>query len=179
MQCSNCSETMTETTCPACQRSLPSNARGTIDEATGLMLAGWGRRVGQAFADGLVLVIPCWFVYSLFFELDGGVIAVAMTLVAAGAYLVRFWTSNGGQTVGNRVAVTRVRDAATGQRITFVQGFKRWAFVALYCAFTLVARPAGGIIFYVMLAADCLYPLLSARNQTLHDKFAGTIVVIA
>ncbi|MGA7834548.1 MAG: RDD family protein [Acidimicrobiales bacterium] len=179
MDCSNCGTTMTKTTCPGCERSLPSNAHGRIDAVTGLMLAGWGRRAGQAFADGLVLVIPCWFVYSLFVELDGPTIGVAMMLVAAGAYLVRLWTASGGQTVGNRVAVTRVRSAATGHTITFAQAFRRWAFVAVYCALTLAPAPFGGIIFYVMLLADCLYPLLDSRNQTLHDKFAGTIVVVA
>ncbi len=170
---------MTEMTCSACKRSLPANAHGKIDPVTGLMLAGWGRRAGQVFADVLVLVIPFWFVYSLFYELDGTVIGVAMALVAAGAYLVRLWTSKGGQTVGNRVAATRVRDAATGQRITFVKGFKRWAFVAVYCAITLAPAPAGNIVFIVALVTDCLYPLFDARKLTLHDKFAGTIVVVA
>jgi uncharacterized RDD family membrane protein YckC len=31
----------------------------------------------------------------------------------------------------------------------------------------------------LVLLADCLYPLYDQRNQTLHDKFAGTIVVVA
>jgi uncharacterized RDD family membrane protein YckC len=29
------------------------------------------------------------------------------------------------------------------------------------------------------MAADDLYPLFNARNQTLHDRFANTIVVMA
>jgi uncharacterized RDD family membrane protein YckC len=143
------------------------------------MLAGWGRRAGQAFADGLVFVIPGYFIFSLFYELDGTSIAVAMTLVGIGAYFVPLWTSTRGQSLGNRVAVTRVRDAATGQRISFAQAFKRWAFVAVYAAFRFGPSPYVPILFYLVLLADCLYPVYDKRNQTLHDKFAGTIVVIA
>jgi len=170
---------MTETTCPSCRRSLPSNAKGGIDEITRLMLAGWGRRAGQVFADWLIFVIPGYFIFSLFNELDGVTMGVAMTLVGIGAYFVPLWTSVGGQSLGNRVAVTRVRDAVTGQRITFVQGFKRWAFVAVYAAFRFGPSPYVPILFYLMLLADCLYPLYDKRNRTLHDVFAGTIVVVA
>ncbi|HEY1762113.1 MAG TPA: RDD family protein [Acidimicrobiales bacterium] len=170
---------MRETTCPTCRRNLPENAKGPIDGVTGLMLAGWGRRAGQAFADGLVFVIPGYFIFSLFYELDGTSIAVAMTLVGIGAYFVPLWTSTRGQSLGNRVAVTRVRDAATGQRISFAQAFKRWAFVAVYAAFRFGPSPYVPILFYLVLLADCLYPVYDKRNQTLHDKFAGTIVVIA
>src|SRR5580692_714458 len=116
MQCSNCGDTLTERICPTCKRQLPDNARGIIDPITGQMLAGWGRRVGQVVADWLVLVIPGYFIFSLFYELDGTGIAVAMTLVGIGAYFVPLWTSVRGQSLGNRVAVTRVRDAATRQR---------------------------------------------------------------
>lgn len=170
---------MTETTCPRCKRNLPTNAKGKIDDVTGLMLAGWGRRAGQVFTDSLIMLIPGYFVFSLFYELDGIAIAVAMTLVAIGAYYVPLWTSIKGQSLGNRVAITRVRDAATGQRISFLQAFKRWAFVSIYAALRFGPSPWVPILFYVILLADCLYPLVDPRKQTLHDKFAGTIVVVA
>jgi uncharacterized RDD family membrane protein YckC len=170
---------MTKTACPECKRNLPENAKGTIDATTGLMLAGWGRRAGQAFSDLLIFVIPGYFIFSLFYELDGTTIGVAMTLVGIGAYFVPMWTGARGQSIGNRVAVTRVRDAVTGQQISFLQAFKRWAFVSVYVAFRFGPSPYVPILFYVLLLADCLYPLYDKRNQTLHDKFAGTIVVIA
>ena len=179
MQCSNCGDTLTEKICPTCKRQLPDNARGIIDPITGLMLAGWGRRAGQVVADWLVLVIPGYFIFSLFYELDGLAIGVAMTLVGIGAYFVPLWTSTRGQSLGNRVTVTRVRDAASGQRINFIQAFKRWAFVAVYVAFRFGPSPYVPILFYLAVLIDCLYPLYDKRNQTLHDKFAGTIVVIA
>jgi uncharacterized RDD family membrane protein YckC len=170
---------MNDNACPACGRNLPANARGTVDRATGLMLAGWGRRVGGTFADSVVMFLPALLVYSIFAELDGYTIGSLVTIVAAGAYLVPMWTSKGGQSVGNRVAITRVRDAATGQRLAGLQAFKRWVFVALYLAIGLISGVIPAIIFLAIGLADVLYPLWDPRNQTLHDKFANTLVVVA
>jgi uncharacterized RDD family membrane protein YckC len=179
MLCSNCYATMNDNACPACGRNLPANARGSIDTVTGLMLAGWGRRAGGTFADGIVMFLPALLVYSIFAELDGYTIGSLCTIVAAGAYLVPMWTSPGGQSVGNRVAITRVRDAATGKRLAGLQAFKRWVFVAIYLAIGLIPGVIPAIVFVVILLADILYPLYDPRNQTLHDKFAGTLVVVA
>jgi uncharacterized RDD family membrane protein YckC len=179
MLCSNCYATMTDHACPSCGRNLPVNARGTVDSVTGLMLAGWGRRAGGTFADGIVMFLPALLVYSIFAELDGYTIGSLCTFVAAGAYLVPSWTSKGGQSVGNRVAITRVRDAATGHRLAGLQAFKRWLFVALYLAIGLIPGVIPAIVFLVIVLADVLYPLYDPRNQTLHDKFANTLVVVA
>jgi uncharacterized RDD family membrane protein YckC len=46
-------------------------------------------------------------------------------------------------------------------------------------AFRFGPSPYVPILFYLAVLIDCLYPLYDKRNQTLHDKFAGTIVVIA
>jgi uncharacterized RDD family membrane protein YckC len=170
---------MNDHACPSCGRNLPANARGTIDHATGLMLAGWGRRAGGTFADGIVMFLPALVVYSIFAELDGFTVGSLCTIVAAGAYLVPTWTSKGGQSVGNRVAITRVRDAATGHRLAGLQGFKRWVFVALYLAIGLIPGLIPALVFLVIVLADIFYPLYDPRNQTLHDKFANTIVVVA
>lgn len=170
---------MVANTCPSCGRSLPANARGPIDEVTGLMLAGWGRRVGATVADGIVMLLPALLIYSIFAELDGFNVGALTTVVAAGAYLVPMWNTKGGQSVGNRVAITRVRDAATGKRLSGFQGFKRWVAVALYFAIGLIPGVIPAIIFVVILLADIFYPLYDPRNQTLHDKVAGTIVVVA
>jgi len=170
---------MSDTTCPSCGRSLPANARGTVDSVTGLMLAGWGRRAGGTFADGIVMFLPALLVYSIFAELDGYSVGSLCTIVATGAYLVPMWTSKGGQSVGNRVAITRVRDAATGRRLAGLQAFKRWAFVAIYLAIGIIPGTIPAIAFLILVLADILYPLYDPRNQTLHDKLAGTIVVVA
>jgi uncharacterized RDD family membrane protein YckC len=179
MYCSNCGSEMNDATCMACQRSLPPNARGKIDLRTGFMLAGWWRRFGQVFADTIILLLPSLIVFSLFDELDGFVIGSLVALCAQGVYFVKFLSGARGQTLGNRVAASRVRNADTGKQITWVQAFKRWAFVAVYAAFALGPHPVGQIAFYLAVLVDCLFPLWDPRKQTLHDKFAGTIVVVA
>src|ERR1700691_4522461 len=85
MYCSNCGSTMNANTCPSCGRSLPANAHGKIDQSTGLMLAGWGRRVGGTFSDGIVMLLPALVIYSIFAEMDGYVAGALATEVALGA----------------------------------------------------------------------------------------------
>lgn len=170
---------MNGTTCSTCGRTLPANAHGQIDTVTGLMLAGWWRRVGATFSDNLILLLPSVLVYSLFAQLDGYVVGALVALFATGVYTVRFLSGVRGQTLGNRVAASRVRDAQTGQQLTFMQAFKRWGFIAIYTLVLFGPEPVAQVVFYVLFLADGLYPLYDARNQTLHDKFAGTIVVIA
>jgi uncharacterized RDD family membrane protein YckC len=170
---------MNETQCPVCGRTLPANAHGQIDTTTGLMLAGWWRRVGATFADDLVLVIPTLVVVSIFAELDGNIAGALVGLVLEGIYMVKLLSGARGQTIGNRVAVTRVRNASNGQVITLLQAFKRWGFIAIYSAVELVSSPASIYIVAFFALVDNLYPLFDHRNQTLHDKFAGTIVVMA
>lgn len=143
------------------------------------MLAGWWRRVGATFSDNLILLLPTLIVYSLFAELDDLVIGALVALAARGVYFVKFLSGERGQTLGNRVAASRVRDALTGRRITSLQAFRRWGFIAIYTAFILGPHPVAQIVFYVAVLSDCLFPLWDPRNQTLHDKFAGTIVVVA
>lgn len=170
---------MNGSSCPVCGRTLPANAHGQIDATTGLMLAGWWRRVGATFADDLILIIPSLVVASIFAQLDGNVVGALMALVLEGVYMVKFLSGARGQTIGNRVAATRVRDAGNGQAITLLQAFKRWGFIAIYSAIELAANPASIYIVAFIALVDNLYPLYDPRNQTLHDKFAGTIVVMA
>ena len=170
---------MNETQCPACGRTLAANAHGRIDTATGLMLAGWWRRVGATFADDLILIIPTLVVVSIFAQLDGNIAGAVIGLVLQGIYMVKLLSGARGQTVGNRVVATRVRDAGNGQAINLLQAFKRWGFIAVYSAIELASSSASIYIVVVIALIDNLYPLYDSRNQTLHDKFAGTIVVMA
>jgi uncharacterized RDD family membrane protein YckC len=179
MYCSNCGSEMNGPNCPVCGKTLPANAHGQIDTTTSLMLAGWWRRVGATFADDLILIIPTLVVASIFAQLDGNVVGALVALVLEGIYMVKFLSGARGQTIGNRVAATRVRDAGNGQAITLLQAFKRWGFIAVYSAIELAASPASIYIVAFIALVDNLYPLYDPRNQTLHDKFAGTIVVMA
>jgi uncharacterized RDD family membrane protein YckC len=179
MYCSNCGSEMNGLLCPVCGRTLAKNARGKIDANTGLMLAGWWRRVGATFADDLILVIPSLLVVSIFAQLDGVVFGALAGLVLEGLYMVKLLSTPRGQTIGNRVAATRVRDAATGQAIAFSQSLKRWGVIGAYSAIELSSSPIAIYIVGIIALVDNLYPLVDPRNQTLHDKIAGTIVVMA
>ena len=147
------------------------------DSSSPVVLAGWWRRVGATFSDGLILIIPTYFATLLVQAVAGALVAVLAGLAIEGVYMVYFLSSPSGQTIGNRVAATRVRDALTGHIITRQQAVKRWGLVALYG----LLLPVGGVIMYVAFMAwlvDILYPLFSPRKQTLHDLYAGTIVVL-
>ena len=179
MYCSNCGSEMNGSNCPVCGRTLPASARGQIDPTTGLMLAGWWRRVGATFGDDLILIIPTLAVASIFAQLDGNIAGELVALALEGVYMVKLLSGARGQTIGNRVAATRVRDAGSGHAVTLLQAFKRWGFIAVYSAIELASSPASIYIVAFIALVDNLYPLYDPRNQTLHDKFAGTIVVMA
>ncbi|HEY5111662.1 MAG TPA: RDD family protein [Acidimicrobiales bacterium] len=179
MNCSNCGTEMIGTNCPACDRNLPDGARGPIDPTTGLMLAGFGRRVGQMFADELVLIIPVSVFIAVFDQVGGNFLGALAGFVLVGLYLFKLTSGAQGQTLGNRVAATRIRDAATGKMLTTRQALQRTAIVVFYFV-TAFALPRALLVFVVAVAIiDNLYPLFDARNQTLHDKIVGTIVVVA
>jgi uncharacterized RDD family membrane protein YckC len=170
---------MSDTTCPACGRSLPVTARGRIDTVTGLMLAGWWRRVGATIADSMILLIPILFVVSLVDALDGALVGALAGLAVEGLYAVKLTSMPRGQTVGNRVAATRVRDARTGRPLTLAQAAKRWGFIGAYSLIELVPTPAASYVLALCVLVDFLFPLVDPRNQTLHDKFAGVLMVLA
>jgi uncharacterized RDD family membrane protein YckC len=178
MYCSSCGSQMTGSTCNVCGASVA--AIGTADALTGLKLAGWWRRVGATFTDNVILFLPSTLVLSIFTATSGALLGVFAYMAIQGVYLVKLLTSARGQTIGNRAALTRVRDAVSGQAITTQQALKRWGFVAVYQL--VVAFVAGNYaweLIVIVSAIDDLYPLFNARKQTWHDRFAGTIVVMA
>lgn len=169
---------MTGSTCGVC--GTPVSTFGVADSATGQQLAGWWRRVGATFADNVILYLPSLLIQSFFTATSGATIGILAFAALQGVYLVKLIAARRGQTIGNRVALTRVRDAATGQGVTMVQALKRWAFVAAYqLLILLVAGQYAVVVLLLVIAIDDLMPLFDRRKQTLHDKFAGTIVVMA
>jgi uncharacterized RDD family membrane protein YckC len=169
---------MRGSTCGVCGTSV--SPFGVADGTTGLQLAGWWRRVGATFADNIILFLPSLLLQSFFTATSGATIGVLAYAAIQGVYLVKLIAARRGQTVGNRVALTRVRDATTGQGVTTVQALKRWAFVAVYQLFIAFAAGNYAAEFFLFATlVDDLMPLFDSRKQTLHDKFAGTIVVMA
>jgi uncharacterized RDD family membrane protein YckC len=62
--------------------------------------------------------------------------------------------------------------------ITLRQACLRWGFVTLYGSLELAGNRWAYAVVAISLI-DNLYLLVDPRRQTLHDKFAGTIVVMA
>jgi uncharacterized RDD family membrane protein YckC len=147
-----------------------------VDADSQVVLAGWWRRVGATLADDLVLIIPTVLAADLGGAVAGNIGAVTAGVAVQGIYMVWLLSSQRGQTVGNRVAASRVRDALTGHTVSRQQAIRRWAFVAAYGVLGLMGGPLTITVGFIGLV-DVLYPLFNPRKQTLHDKFAGTIVV--
>jgi uncharacterized RDD family membrane protein YckC len=143
------------------------------------MLAGFGRRVGQMFADELVLIIPASIFIALFDEIGGNFLGALAGFVVVALYLFKMTSGPKGQTVGNRVAATRIRDAATGRTLSTRQALQRSVIVMFYFV-TIFTLPHVLLLLVVVAGlVDGLYALFNDRNQTLHDKIIGTIVVVA
>lgn len=170
---------MNGTSCPACNRNLPDGARGPIDPITGLMLAGFGRRIGQVFADELITIIPVSIFIGVFDQVGGNFLGSLAGFVLVALYLFKLTSGAKGQTLGNRVAATRIRDAATGKMITVKQSLQRTAIVMFYFVTAFALPHSLTIVIVVVAVVDSLYSLFDERNQTLHDKIVGTIVVAA
>lgn len=146
------------------------------DLESSVQLAGWWRRVGATLTDELILIIPVYLATLVGGAVGGNLGAFVIGAALQGVYMVGLLSSPRGQTLGNRMAASQVRDALTGQSITRQQALRRWGFIAAYGALSL----AGTSMSYVTLLiglVDVLMPLFDSRKQTLHDKFAGTIVV--
>ena len=172
---------------PSPQTSYPpaSNAQGPVSPQ-GRPLASWGQRVGAAFIDFVVVIVPAFIIMAIAGvgafaasdidpvtdELvdDTGVIAtlvVTAAIVSALmiAYQVYFNGSEKGQTVGKKALDIQVRSEATGGPIGYGTSFLR----------SLVAAALGFV--WIGSLVDLLFPLWDPKRQTLHDKAVGSLVV--
>ena len=127
-------------------------------------LAGWWRRVGATVLDGVIIGIPIGFILGL--AGAGQNTIEGISAVVFFVYQVLMLGRPKGQTIGNMGVRTRVMDANNpGAPITPGKAAVR-ALVLLVLQITVI----GWIL-------DVLWPLWDARNQTLHDKAAGSLVV--
>ncbi len=174
MFCANCGSISDDNGCRVC--GTPATPANALDVATPV-LAGWWSRVAATLIDTLVLLIPTLVLVLLL----GNVLGEIGALLAQATYMVALQSRPDGQTLGNRAAQTRVRDALTGHVITRGQGSLRWLVIALYSVLSTVSSAGTKPLVAVSLigVADCLYPLFNSRKQTIHDRLARTIVVRA
>jgi uncharacterized RDD family membrane protein YckC len=119
--------------------------------------AGFWRRFGAAFLDGLIVGIPAGI---LEVALKGA--GYALALILAIAYFTYLEGGLTGQTLGKRALGIRVVSFDTGGPIGYGRGFIRY-----------IGRIVSAVVIYI----GYLWMLWDRENQTWHDKFASSVVV--
>lgn len=139
--------------------------------------SSWGRRVAAYLIDGLLLAIPIAIVFGIVLasgpdDDDDGAwavlgIAYLLWLVLPFIYFTVMHGGERGQTYGKRWLGIRVVSDETGGRIGYGRAFGRYAITVVFG------------FFLIPLLLDYLWPLWDTKNQALHDKVVGSIVVRA
>ena len=138
-------------------------------------LASWGRRLAALLVDVIVLGLVIG--GALFAagmpadELrdrlrDGETMFVVLLFLVPEAIYHTALIGSRSQTFGKMALGIRVVDAENSSPIGYVRAFRRW-----------VSTAALRALFTVPTILDHLWPLRDRRNQTLHDKFARSVVV--
>jgi len=143
------------------QMSTTQDPYGAPPQATGGASgprAGFWKRFGASFIDGLILAVPYLIIAFAVHPLLG----YAVYLLAGIAYFTYFEGGPKGQTLGKQALGIRVIDLATGGPIGFGRGFIRY-----------IGRIVSAIVIYL----GYLWMLWDPEKQTWHDKMAGCVVV--
>ncbi len=171
---------------------LPYFPMDTPAEPTSDLASFWWRALGY-IVDSIVLAIVVTLpLRGMKVNLYGAsLVFVAIVFV----YGVLLLTRMHGQTIGMRVARVRVVDATTREPVGLAAALQR---TALYCVIDLVGtiyhytrytNPTAAqkvteahhvliaLALILPLIVDLLWPLWDKQNQTLHDKFAHTLVL--
>lgn len=160
---------------------------------SGTQLAGYWWRVLGLIADviliGLIISLPLNSA-NLNSYLTS-YIEVAVVFAYGAICLARFK----GQTIGMRLVRTRCVDAVTHVQMSVAQIIRRTGLhsllilIAASYHYTLYVNPTAhekilndhnyeiAFLFAVPLVIDLLWPIWDKRKQTLHDKFANTLLV--
>jgi uncharacterized RDD family membrane protein YckC len=146
-----------------------------VEIISGLEVAGWGTRFAAWLLDIVVVYVAPIVITSIVVVAAGADEAtseafaylVGFALLLFGpAYFALFHAGRRGQTLGKRTTGIAVLDDDTGGRLPYGRAFGR-----AYLMFALY------FVFAVGLVVDCLWPLWDKRNQALHDKAVGSLVV--
>jgi uncharacterized RDD family membrane protein YckC len=138
-------------------------------------LASWGRRLAALLVDvvvlGLVIGVALFAAGMPADELrdrlrDGETMLVVLLFLVPEAIYHTALIGSRSQTFGKMALGIRVVDAESSSPIGYVRAFRRW-----------VSTAALRALFTVPTILDHLWPLRDKRNQTLHDKFARSVVV--
>jgi uncharacterized RDD family membrane protein YckC len=137
--------------------------------------ASWLSRVGAYLLDTLILLIPLAIILGVIFAIDDDSsgawavlgIAYVVTLLLPFVYFTVLHGNERGQTYGKRAAKIRVISEQTGGSIGYGRAFGRYGIMVVFG------------FFFLPIVLDYLWPLWDSKNQALHDKVVGSIVVRA
>ncbi len=141
----------------------------------GRELASWGRRLAALALDSAILgsvVVTTILVAGTSVQelndllLDGDTVVLLALFVLPEAIYDTVMIGSRNQTFGKMAVGIKVVGADDRAPIGYARAFRRWLSTsALWALFTV-----PGVV-------DHLWPLRDPRNQTLHDKFARSVVV--
>jgi uncharacterized RDD family membrane protein YckC len=146
-------------------KGIDQLAGSDAPEMEGVVLAEWWRRLGGAVVDMAVLWLP---LFPITRSMDRPS-RLALSIIVGVVYFAVLNGSARGQTVGKMVWGTRVRNAATGGALGPAKAAVRYVVPALLSIVT----------FGLIWIPDGLWLFWDQRRQTLHDKIAGSVVVVA
>jgi uncharacterized RDD family membrane protein YckC len=141
----------------------------------GRELASWGRRLVALVVDGVILgglVVATMLAAGVSTKelntllVDGDTLALLALFVIPEAIYDTIMIGSRNQTFGKMAVGIKVVDADDRAPIGYARAFRRWLSTAFLWA-----------LFTVPGVLDHLWPLRDRRNQTLHDKFARSVVV--
>ena len=139
-------------------------------------LASWGRRLAALLVDGMILggiVLATLVSAGVPLEdinttiLEGSSLALILIFILPKAIYDTAMIGSRNQTFGKMALHIKVVDEVDRvTRIGYARAFTRWLSTAFLWA-----------LFTVPGVLDHLWPLRDGRRQTLHDKFARSVVV--
>ena len=138
--------------------------------------ASWGRRVGASLLDSIFMFVPLIVIVALALALGNpddeddsswGVVGIAYfaSIVLPFFYYTIFHGRASGQTPAKRMLGIRVADER-GESIGYGRAFGRYAITVIFA-----------ILLFIPLLLDYLWPLWDTKNEALHDKVVGSVVV--
>ncbi len=151
----------TAATCPSCGASAPAGAQFCLKcgkNLTGVEYASFWRRLGGYLLDVIIIFVGTVIVSLIIQSALGSLIS----FLAAITYYVVL-NANGG-TLGKRALGIRLEKAETGEDIGYPSALVRYI-VAIFSGLALLL--------------GYLWCIWDSRNQTWHDKAAGSVVVRA
>ena len=146
--------------------SPPSGFKQVAVDPLGRQFALWWQRVGVTIIDSILVAALAevanklvWPSASHWFQL-----VLVFSFLYQGLML-----SLNGATLGNLAIGSIVVDASTGKSVSVARAWGRAIAYSLIDATSLLG---------IIVLLDVLWPLWDAQKQTLHDKVAGTVVVM-